>query len=112
LYIEYNVDIEAPTPGKKAAATSKRSVAAKKAAATRKHRAAGKKAAKTRVRKVAAKKTVATRAHKKQAVSAPPAVTYTVGKAEITEVLPNAPALPQEPSSQAETTGPTEPKQN
>jgi len=47
LYIEYNVDIEAPTPGKKAAATSKRSVAAKKAAATRKHRAAGKKAAKT-----------------------------------------------------------------
>jgi len=106
LYIEYNVDIEAPTPGKKAAATSKRSVAAKKAAATRKHRAAGKKAAKTRVRNVAAKKAAATRASKKQAVSAPPAVTYTVGKAEIT------PALPQEPSSQAETAGPNEPKQN
>jgi hypothetical protein len=112
LYIEYNVDIEAPTPGKKAAATSNRSVAAKKAAATRKHRAAGNKAAKTRMRKVAAKKAVATRARKKQAASAPPAVTYTVGKAEITEVPPTAPALPQEPISQAETTGQNEPKQN
>ena len=96
---------KAKTPGKKAAATSKRSVAAKKAAATRKHRAAGKKAAKTRVRKVAAKKAAATRARKKQAASAPPAATYTVEKAEITEVPPTAPALPQEPSSQAETAG-------
>jgi len=103
---------KAKTPAKKAAATSKRSVAAKKAAATRKHRAAGKKAAKTRVRKVAAKKAAATRARKKQAASAPPAATYTVGKAEITEVSPNAPALPREPSYQAETTGPDEPKQN
>ena len=103
---------KAKTPGKKAAVTSKRSVAAKKAAATRKHRAAGKKAAKTHVRKVAAKKAAATRARKKQAASAPPPVTYTVGKAEIIEISPNAPALPQEPSSQAETAGPTEPKQN
>jgi hypothetical protein len=104
---------KAKTPGKKAAATRKRSVAAKKAAATRKHRAAGKKAAKTRVRKVAAKKAVATRARKKQAASAPLVVAYTVGKAEITKVPPTAPAPgPQEPSSQAETTGPSEPKQN
>ena len=98
---------KAKTPRKKAAATSNRSVAAKKVAATRKHRAAGKKAAKTRVRKVAAKKAVATRARKKQAASAPPAVTYTVGKAEIIEVPPNAPALPQDPISHAETTGQT-----
>jgi hypothetical protein len=112
LYIEYNVDIEAPTPGKKASATSKRSVAAKKAAATRKHRAAGKKAAKTRVRKVAAKKAAATRARKKQAASASPAATRIVGKAEITVVPPTEPALSQEPISQTETTGPNEPKQN
>jgi hypothetical protein len=103
---------KAKTPAKKATATSKRSVAAKKAAATRKHRAAGKKAAKTRVRKVAAKKAAATRARKKQAVSAPPAATHIVGKAEITVVPPTEPALPQEPSSQAKTAGPTEPKQN
>jgi DNA repair photolyase len=96
---------KAKTPRKKAAATSKRSLAAKIAAATRKHRAAGKKAAKTRVRKVAAKKAAktrvrkvaakkaaATRASKKQAASAPPAATYTVGNAEITEISPNAPA--------------------
>ena len=103
---------KAKTPRKKAAVTSKRSVAAKKAAATRKHRAAGKKAAKTRVRKVAAKKAAATRASKKRAASARPAATRIVGKAEITVVPPTEPALPQEPSSQAETTGSTEPKQN
>ena len=103
---------KAKAPRKKAAATSKRSVAAKKAAATRKHRAAGKKAAKTRVRKVAAKKAAATRTRKKQAASAPSAETRIVGKAKITVVPPTEPALPQEPSSQAETTGSTEPKQN
>jgi hypothetical protein len=103
---------KAKTPRKKAAATSKRSVAAKIAAATRKHRAAGKKAAKTRVRKVAAKKAAATRASKKQAASAPPAATYTVGKAEITVVPPTEPALSQEPSSPAEKAGLSEPKQN
>jgi hypothetical protein len=65
------------------------------------------------VRKVAAKKAAATRARKKQAASAPPAATHIVGKAEITEVSPSAPAPgPQEPSSQAETAGLNEPKQN
>jgi len=103
---------KAKAPRKKAAATSKRSVAAKKAAATRKHRAAGKKAAKTRVRKVAAKKAVATRVRKKRAASAPPAETRIVGKAKITVVPPTEPALPQEPSSQAETAGLNEPKQS
>jgi hypothetical protein len=101
---------KAKTPGKKATATSKRSLAAKNAAATRKHRAAGKKSAKTRVRKVAAKKAAATRARKKQAVSAPPAATHIVGKAEITEMPPTAPVLPQEPSSQEKTAGPSETK--
>jgi hypothetical protein len=104
---------KANTPGKKAAATRKRRAAAKKAAATRKHRAAGKKAAKTGVRKAAAKKAAATRARKKQAAAVPPAVTRTIGKVEITEVPATTPApRDQEPSPQAGTAGPTEPKQN
>ncbi len=105
---------KAKSAGKKAAATRKHRAAGRKAAATRKHRAAGKKAAKTRVRKAAAKKAAATRAHKKQVAAAQPAVvTRTVGKMEIREVPATSPAPgPQEPSSQAATTSPTEPTQS
>jgi hypothetical protein len=104
---------KAKSAGKKAAATRKHRAAGRKAAATHKHRAAGKKAAKTRVRKAAAKKAAAIRARKKRAAAAPPAVTRTIGKAEIREVPATAPAPgPQAPSAQAETTRPTEPQQS
>jgi hypothetical protein len=107
---------KAKSTRKKAAAERKHRAAGIKAAAKRKHRAAGIKAAAKRKHRAADKKAKATLEAKKRQVqpaAAPRVVTRTIGKAEITEVPATAPAPgPQEPGSQTETTGPTEPKQS